>query len=132
MIGILPNGKALILSPQSIPHDPNNCTEISRRILGFTPHSMFALLEREVAGKNTMWYQGEEYRSLKPRRCPIPVPITCLDEHVRQFAELFRQEFAKPQYQARAQIQDDGEIEPAFSRPHIRRIADPLQVGALR
>jgi len=23
--------------------------------------SMFALLEREVAGKNTMWYQGEEY-----------------------------------------------------------------------
>src|SRR2546425_112508 len=24
-------------------------------------YSMFALLEREVAGKNTMWYQGEEY-----------------------------------------------------------------------
>src|SRR2546426_2889299 len=46
-----------------------------------------------------MWYQGEEYRSLKPRRCPMPVPIICLDEHVRQFAERFRHELSKPQYQ---------------------------------
>src|SRR5438270_1601160 len=60
---------------------------------------MFALLEREVAGKNTMWYQGEEDPLLKPRRCPMPVPIRCLDEQVRQFAERFRQEFSKPQYQ---------------------------------
>ena len=28
----------------------------------------------------------------------MPVPIICLDEHVRQFAERFRQEFSKPQY----------------------------------
>jgi hypothetical protein len=62
-------------------------------------NSMFALLEREVAGKNTMWYQGEEYKLLKPRRCPMPVPIICLDEHVRQFAERFRHELSKPQYQ---------------------------------
>jgi hypothetical protein len=60
---------------------------------------MFALLEREVAGKNTMWYQGEEYRPLKPRRCPMPVPIICLDEYLQQFAERFRHELSKPQYQ---------------------------------
>src|SRR6266571_5168253 len=60
---------------------------------------MFALLEREVAGKNTMWYQEEEDRLLKPRRCPMPVPIICLDEQLRQFAERFRQELSKPQYQ---------------------------------
>src|SRR5260221_14618510 len=60
---------------------------------------MFALLEREVAGKNTMWYQGEEDPLLKPRRCPMPVPIICLDEQLRQFAERFRQELSKPQYQ---------------------------------
>ena len=29
----------------------------------------------------------------------MPVPIICLDEHVRQFAERFRHEFSKPQYQ---------------------------------
>jgi hypothetical protein len=60
---------------------------------------MFALLEREGAGKNTMWYQGEEDPLLKPRRCPMPVPIICLDEQVQQFAERFAQEFSKPQYQ---------------------------------
>ena len=60
---------------------------------------MFALFEREVAGKNTMWYQGEEYPSLNPRRCPMPVPIICLDEHLRQFADRFRQKLSKPQYQ---------------------------------
>src|SRR5437588_9222647 len=59
---------------------------------------MFAHLEREVAGKNTMWYQ-EEDRLLKPRRCPMPVPILCLDEQLRRFAERFRQEFSQPQYQ---------------------------------
>jgi hypothetical protein len=29
----------------------------------------------------------------------MPVPIICLDEHVRQFAERFRHELSKPQYQ---------------------------------
>ena len=29
----------------------------------------------------------------------MPVPILCLDEHVRQFAERFRHELSKPQYQ---------------------------------
>src|SRR5438034_3032107 len=60
---------------------------------------MFALLEREVTGKNTMWYQGEEDPLLKPRRCPMPVPIICLDDQLRQFADRFRQELSKPQYQ---------------------------------
>src|SRR5438093_10420669 len=60
--------------------------------------SMFALLEREVAGKDTMWYQ-EEDDSLRPRRYPMPVPIICLDEEVRHFAERFCKVFSKPQYQ---------------------------------
>ena len=60
---------------------------------------MFALLEREVTGKNTMWYQGEEDPLLKPRRCPMPVPIICIDDQLRQFADRFRQELSKPQYQ---------------------------------
>ncbi len=59
---------------------------------------MFALFEREVAGKDTMWYQEEEQR-LRPRRYPMPVPILCLDEEVRHFAERFRKVFSKPQYQ---------------------------------
>src|SRR5881227_313464 len=46
-----------------------------------------------------MWYQGEEDPFLKPRRCPMPIPIICLDEQLRQFAERFRQELSKPQYQ---------------------------------
>ena len=29
----------------------------------------------------------------------MPVPIICLDESLRQFAERFRQELSKPQYQ---------------------------------
>ena len=29
----------------------------------------------------------------------MPVPILCLDEQLRQFAERFRQELSKPQYQ---------------------------------
>jgi hypothetical protein len=60
---------------------------------------MFALLKREVAGKDTLWYQGEEYPPLKPWRCPMPVPIICLDEHVRHFGERFVKLFSKPQYQ---------------------------------
>lgn len=44
-----------------------------------------------------MWYQGEEYPLLNPRRCPMPVPIICLDEDVRHFAERFREVFSKPQ-----------------------------------
>ena len=46
-----------------------------------------------------MWYQGEEDPLLKPRRCPMPVPIICLDDQLRQFADRFRQELSKPQYQ---------------------------------
>jgi len=46
-----------------------------------------------------MWYQEEEDPLLKPRRCPMPIPIICLDEQLRQFAERFRQELSKPQYQ---------------------------------
>src|ERR1700694_1537022 len=46
-----------------------------------------------------MWYQGEEDPLLKPRRCPMPIPIICLDEQLRQFAERFRQKLSKPQYQ---------------------------------
>ncbi len=45
-----------------------------------------------------MWYQ-EEKRRLKPWRCPMPVPIICLDDEVCQFAERFREQFTKPQYQ---------------------------------
>src|SRR3989475_6421736 len=60
---------------------------------------MFALLKREVAGKDTMWYQEEEYPPLKPRRCPMPVPIICLDEHLRHFSERYRRLLSKPQYQ---------------------------------
>jgi len=41
MTDILSNGKASISSLQSIPHDPQNCTEISRRILGFTPRALY-------------------------------------------------------------------------------------------
>src|SRR5947209_317889 len=59
---------------------------------------MFALLERGVAGKDTMWSQ-EVYTHLRPRRCPMPVPIICLDEEVRQFAQRFGKLFSKPQYQ---------------------------------
>ncbi len=29
----------------------------------------------------------------------MPVPIICLDEYLRQFAERFRDEFSQPQYQ---------------------------------
>src|SRR5947209_20123095 len=29
----------------------------------------------------------------------MPVPILCLDEHLRQFAQRFRHELSKPQYQ---------------------------------
>ena len=46
-----------------------------------------------------MWYQGEEDLPLNPWRCPMPVPIICLDEHVRHFGERFRKLFSKPQYQ---------------------------------
>ena len=47
-----------------------------------------------------MWYQEEEEdRLLKPRRCSMPVPIIGLDDQLRQFAERFRQELSKPQYQ---------------------------------
>ena len=53
---------------------------------GVVSISIFALLEREVAGKDTVWYQEEEQR-LRPRRYPMPVPILCLDEEMRQFAE---------------------------------------------
>ena len=59
---------------------------------------MFALFEREVAGKDAMWYQ-EEYQTLRPRRCPMPVPIICLDEDVRHFAQRFQKLFSKPQFQ---------------------------------
>src|SRR5947209_3908421 len=45
-----------------------------------------------------MWYQ-EAYTDLKPRRCPMPVPIICLDQEICQFAERFRELFSKPQYQ---------------------------------
>src|SRR6266571_4159146 len=45
-----------------------------------------------------MWYQ-EEKRRLKPWRCPMPVPIICLDDELRYFAERFRDQFSKPQYQ---------------------------------
>jgi hypothetical protein len=34
--GLLLGGKASISSAQSIPHDPQNCTEFARRFLGFT------------------------------------------------------------------------------------------------
>ena len=46
-----------------------------------------------------MWYQGEEEQPLKPGRCPMPVPIICLDEEVRYFAQRFQNLFSKPQYQ---------------------------------
>ena len=46
-----------------------------------------------------MWYQEAEHKSLKPRRCPMPVPIICLDEEVRHFAERYREHLSKPQYQ---------------------------------
>src|SRR5438552_328728 len=36
MTSILSNGKAKKPSSQSTPHDPQNCTEIAHRILGFT------------------------------------------------------------------------------------------------
>src|SRR5258708_556529 len=52
-----------------------------------------------VAGKDTMWYQKGEEKPLKPRRCPMPQPIICLDEEVCHFAEGFRSLFSKPQYQ---------------------------------
>ena len=45
-----------------------------------------------------MWYQ-EAYTDLKPKRCPMPVPIICLDQEICQFAERFRELFSKPQYQ---------------------------------
>jgi len=35
---------------------------------------------------------------LRPRRCPMPVPIICLDEEVRYFAQRFQKLFSKPQY----------------------------------
>jgi hypothetical protein len=46
-----------------------------------------------------MWYQEEEFVFLKPWRCPMPVPIICLDEHLRHFAERFGKLLSKPQYQ---------------------------------
>jgi len=45
-----------------------------------------------------MWYQ-EEKRRLKPWRCPMPVPIICLDDELRHFVERFREQFSKPQSQ---------------------------------
>jgi hypothetical protein len=46
-----------------------------------------------------MWYQTGNKNNLKPRRCPMPQPIICLDEEVRHFAERFRSVWSKPQYQ---------------------------------
>src|SRR5437867_4829067 len=46
-----------------------------------------------------MWYEEGEETSQRPRRCPMPVPIRCLDESLRSFAERFREQFSKPQYQ---------------------------------
>jgi hypothetical protein len=60
---------------------------------------MFALSGKGVAGKDTMWYQTGNKNHLKPRRCPMPQPIICLDEEVRHFAERFRSVLSKPQYQ---------------------------------
>src|SRR5437667_10798215 len=47
-----------------------------------------------------MWYQGEEDPFLKPRRCPMPVPILCLDEHLRHLSERFGELLSQPQYQS--------------------------------
>ena len=46
-----------------------------------------------------MWYEEGEETSQRPWRCPMPVPILCLDESLRYFAERFREQFSKPQYQ---------------------------------
>src|SRR5260370_42414348 len=60
---------------------------------------MCGLLERGVAGKDIMWYQGEKEQPLRPGRCTMPVRIICLDEEVRYFAQRFQNLFSKPQYQ---------------------------------
>jgi hypothetical protein len=59
---------------------------------------MFALLGG-VARKDTVWYHTGNEKSLKPRRCPMPQPILCLDADVRQCAERFRSAFSKPHYE---------------------------------
>src|SRR6266566_4310394 len=56
-------------------------------------------LKGGIAGKDTMWYHKGEKKPLKPRRCPMPVPIICLDDELCHFVERYRQRFSKPQYQ---------------------------------
>ncbi len=73
-----------------------------------------------------MWYQEEDYR-LRPRRYPMPVPILCLDEEVRHFAQRFRQVFSKPQYQhARDRVVgSDADVEGARTLSGLlQQIAD--------
>src|SRR2546421_10139357 len=40
---------------------PQDSQTIETTLVKKRPDSMFALLKREVAGKDTMWYQEEEY-----------------------------------------------------------------------
>ena len=43
---------------------------------------MFALL-KGVAGKDTMWYQTGEQKTLRPQRSPMPQPIMVYEAHQR-------------------------------------------------
>src|SRR5712692_3375524 len=59
---------------------------------------MFALLKRRERERTPCGIKKKK-RCLKPWRCPMPVPILCLDNELRHFAERFREQFSKPQYQ---------------------------------
>jgi len=59
---------------------------------------MFALLKRREQERTPCGIKKKK-RRLKPWRCPMPVPMICLDDELRHNVERFREQFSKPQYQ---------------------------------
>jgi hypothetical protein len=54
-----------------------------------------------LIGRHSMSISGcrKQKSRYRPRRCPMPQPILCLDEEVYHFAKHFDALFSKPQYQ---------------------------------
>src|SRR5215469_8449312 len=63
-----------------------SCKDIRANLYTLSTCYMFALFEGR-AGKDTMWYHKGEEKPLKPRRCPMPVPILCLGAELCHFVE---------------------------------------------
>src|SRR6266487_1706767 len=90
----------LILPIREAEQQPNIPKYIMKKIQGVHEQTLcLHFLKGGIAGKDTMWYHKGEKKPLKPRRCPMPVPIICLDDELCHFVERYRQRFSKPQYQ---------------------------------